>query len=176
MSRATWWTGLACGLVLACGSEDREPGSGGALDGGVTVPVGNGGETLTVTEPAVRAFARERRHASWTREPVTHASAGPHAVVQIYFNDLYLAARRADAYPMSPGAMAVKEIFDDRGERAGFAVAIKTAAGEGAGTWTWWEALGDPLGAGVYGVAAPLCEGCHASAASRDRSMIDRVP
>ena len=173
---------LALLALAACGSDGKGgaggSGAGGAGAGGPepTVPAGNDGTQVATTEPGLRAFTRDGLYTSWVHEPARHASAGPHATVQIYFNDKYLGARRAGSYPMPVGAMAVKEIYDDAGKRVGFAVAIKTAAGEGAPTWTWWEALGDPPASGVYGIAASVCEGCHKGASARDRSLIETVP
>ena len=150
-------------------------GAAGTGGGEPSAPAGNDGSLVATSEPGLRAFARDGLYASWVHEPARHPSAGPHSIVQVFFNDKYLGARRAGSYPMPVGAMAVKEIFDDAGKRAGVAVAVKTAAGDGAQTWTWWEALGDPPGAGVYGVAASLCEGCH-KGSGRDRSLSETVP
>jgi hypothetical protein len=169
---------MAVTVLVGCGDSGAggNAGSGGGAGGDLMVPVGNDGSMLTASEAGVRAFAAARRHADWVHEAAAHVSAGPHNSVQIYFNDKYLAARRAGTYPMPVGAMAVKEIFDSSAKHIGNALAVKIAAGEGAQTWLWWEALGMPAATGIYGVAAPTCENCHKGAAARDRSLIEMLP
>jgi hypothetical protein len=144
------------------------------------VPVGNGsgnGPTvIAATKEGITAFLQTQEHQGWVKEPAPHESSGPHGRVRSYFNDKYRLARMSGTYPMPVGATSVKELYD--GEALdGWAVGIKTKAGVGADTWTWWEGFQGSLpDVKYFGVANPTCEGCHVGAAAMDRSLTPSLP
>lgn len=164
---------LALPLVLAaaCGGSDS-----GADPNATMVPVGNAGGTIAATKEGVRDWLATNEYKTWSKEAAPHDSSGPHGTVQSYFNEKYRMARMSETYPMPVGATSVKEILDGS-TLDGWAVGIKTKAGDGADTWTWYETFtGDLPEVKYFGVANPTCEGCHQGAANKDRSLTPTVP
>lgn len=158
-------------LLLACGGSDS-----GADPNATMIPVGNAGTMIAATKEGINAFLATNEHRAWIKEPAPHESSGPHGMVQSFFNDKYRAARQSGTYPMPVGATSVKELFDGT-TLDGWAVGIKTKAGDGADTWTWYESFVSDLPEVKYfGVANPTCEGCHVGGADKDRSLTPTVP
>lgn len=161
------WLSLVVALLApACSSGPTPPG---------TFPVANDGGMVAASAEAIRDFVTSGGTSDWVREPAPHGSSGPHGLVQSSFNDAYVAARRADKYPMPVGAASVKELFEDGGAHKGWAVGIKTAAGDGADTWTWWETTSPSNETVAHGSGIYSCERCHGDS-SRDRSLTPTVP
>ena len=132
--RVTRTVGMISVAVLvaataACGASD----TGGASTA-TAIEVGNDGETADVsTAVGTAELVFSQQHRAWRAEPAVHRSTGPHGDVRVYYNDKYADAWTAGAFPMPVGAMSVKEIYDGD-EVDGYAAAIKTSEGSGAGT------------------------------------------
>lgn len=161
---------VSLGLCLAaCGSDS------GADPGASAVPVGDDGKTIAATKDGITAYLTAGDYKTWAKEAATHGTVRAHgSQVRNYFNAKYLGARRSSAYPMPVGAMCVKELYSSD-SLYGYAVAVKSRAGEGADTWTWYETTGLP-DVKYFGVANSTCEGCHAADGGRDRSLTTGVP
>lgn len=156
-------------VLVACGSDS------GADPSALSVPVGDDGKTIVGTKEGVTAFLQGGEYKSWAKEAATHSTVRAHgSQVRNYFNAKYLMARRNNAYPMPVGAMCVKELYSSD-NLYGYAVSVKTRAGEGAETWTWYETTGLP-DVQYFGVANPTCEGCHRADGGRDHSLVSGVP
>ena len=163
----------AAGFLLAsvalggCGSDAETEAA--------AVAVGDDGKVIVATKDGITAFIIAGDYLAWTKEPAVRAAARAHGGrARSYFNSKYLQARRTSTYPMPPGAMAIKELYDGA-TVFGYTVGVKTRAGEGARTWTWYETSGLPY-VQDFGVGDPICEGCHGGAADRDRSLTAAVP
>lgn len=165
------WAGffLASLALGGCGSDS------GADAAAVAVPVGDDGKVITTTKDGITAFITAGDYLAWAKEPAIRDAVRAHGGrARSYFNSKYLQARRTSTYPMPLGAMAIKELYDGA-MVFGYTVGVKTRAGEGAQTWTWYETSGLP-NVQYFGVGNPTCEGCHGSAAARDRSLTAMVP
>lgn len=158
------------GLCLAaCGSDT------GADPEATAVPVGDDGKTLTASKDGITAYLNSGDYRAWGKEPDVRDAVRAHGGrARSYFNAKYLQARRTGSYPMAVGAMSVKELYRDSSVY-GYAVGVKTRAGSGAETWTWYETTGLPE-VKYFGVANPTCEGCHGADGGRDRSLATTIP
>ena len=103
---------------------------------------------------------------NWPKESAPHRSMGPHkALVLTYLNPTLDRSLEAKAASHPKGAAAVKELLDEVGKPAGWAVSVKTVPDSAAGKgWYWYEILGTTASSTVVSQAPgqPLCTGCHA--------------
>lgn len=103
---------------------------------------------------------------TWPKESAPHRSMGPHKVLVLtYLSPTLDRSLEAKAAVHPKGAAAVKELLDDVGKPAGWAVSVKTAPESAGGKgWYWYEILGTTAGSTVVSQASgqPLCTGCHA--------------
>ncbi len=101
----------------------------------------------------------------WPKESAPHRSMGPHkALVITYLNPTLDRSLEAKVAAHPKGAAAVKELLDEVGKPAGWAVSVKTAPdSEGGKGWYWFEILGTTASSTVVSKAPgqPLCTGCH---------------
>lgn len=166
---------IVAGLLVAslalggCGSDSgADPGAG-------AVPVGDDGKTIAATRDGITAFITTGDYLAWVKEPAIRDAIRAHGGrARSFFNSKYLQARRTSTYPMPLGAMAIKELYTGT-TLYGYTIGVKTRAGEGAQTWTWYETNGLP-DVDYFGVGNATCEGCHGGAAARDRSLTAMVP
>jgi hypothetical protein len=102
---------------------------------------------------------------NWPRESAPHRSMGPHkALVLTYLNPTLDRSLEAKATSHPKGAAAVKELLDEAGKKAGWAVSVKTAPDSAGGKgWYWFEILGTTASGTVVSQepGQPLCTGCH---------------
>lgn len=103
-----------------------------------------------------------------THEKEMHPSAGPHTKVglpvRVYMNDEIANSLASinEEHPM--GAGIVKEMFDENGELAGWAVMVKTQeTSEGGKGWFWYEVTSteDPNALAAMGNGVIGCTSCH---------------
>jgi hypothetical protein len=101
----------------------------------------------------------------WPKESAPHRSMGPHkALVITYLNPTLDRSLDAKAATHPKGSAAVKELLDEVGQLAGWAVSVKSSAeSEGGKGWYWYELLGTTSSGAVVSQAhgEPLCSGCH---------------
>lgn len=162
--------GLLVGPGLSgCGRDS------GADPDATAIPVGDDGKTIAATKDGITAYLMTGDYMAWGKEPAIRDAVRAHGTkARSYFNLKYLQARRSDVYPMQRGAMSIKELYNDT-TLYGYAVGVKTQAGEGAQTWTWYETTGLPT-VQYFGVANSTCEGCHSADGGRDRSLAPNIP
>ena len=115
------------------------------------------------------AFLTSKEYSKYsTKEKDKHPSAGPHTQVglpvRVFMNDKIATSLAAGNAEHPKGATIVKEMFNDKGELAGWAVMAKThdSTDEGNG-WFWYEVTSTTdensiaaMGNGVVG-----CISCH---------------
>lgn len=160
---------LLAPLLHGCGRDT------GADPNATAVPVGDDGKSIDATKDGVTAYILSGDYMNWGKEPAIRDTVRAHGTkARSFFNSKYLQARHGDSYPMPVGAMAIKELYNDTTLR-GYAASVKTQAGAGAETWTWYETSGLP-DVQYFGVANPTCEGCHSADGGRDRSLAPTVP
>jgi hypothetical protein len=104
------------------------------------------------------------------KESKRHPSAGPHTKigldVRVFMNDALAKSLADEAVQHPAGSAVVKEMFSEKGELRGWAVAVKTATDSADGQgWFWYEVKSTtdnrrPVAA-ANGVG--LCSGCHAA-------------
>lgn len=155
---------LFCGLA-GCKFGDTPEGM---------FPIGNEGQVIGGSSDDLRSFVIGGGTSTWIREAAPRQS-GVHGRVQAAFNNLYLEARRTNNLPMPLGASCVKEILNDDNTHAGWTMSLKTKEGDGADTWTWWEAFAPDHQHAAFGIGIFSCERCH-GAFSKDRSLISTIP
>ncbi|HQR75826.1 MAG TPA: hypothetical protein PLR35_05315 [Burkholderiaceae bacterium] len=101
----------------------------------------------------------------WPKESAPHRSMGPHkSLVITYLNPALDRSLESKAASHPKGAAAVKELLDEVGKPAGWAVSVKTAPDSlGGKGWYWYEILGTTASGTVVSQAPgqPLCTGCH---------------
>lgn len=157
-----------CFGLMGCRDTGSDPNA-------TAVPVGDDGATIAATKEGITAYINTGDYLAWAREPAVRDSVRAHGGrVRTSFNNKYLQARRTDTYPMPIGAMAVKELYEGTSVY-GYTVSIKTRAGLGADTWTWYETT-DPPDVKYFGVGNPACDGCHSADRGRDRSLATIIP
>jgi hypothetical protein len=102
----------------------------------------------------------------WPKESAPHRSMGPHKVLVItYLNATLDRSLEAKAATHPKGSAAVKELLDEVGKLAGWAVSVKSSVeSEGGKGWYWYELFGTTSSGSVVSQAhgEPLCSGCHA--------------
>ncbi len=113
---------------------------------------------------ALQAWLADGHYKSWACEADPHPARPPgaHGINRICSNAA-LSSSQNGAFPV--GAASVKEIFTSAGQFRGYAVGRKVEGGDAAGSWYWYEAVGDTIYAD--GTNAGVCVSCH-EAASRD--------
>lgn len=157
-------TGALVLLLGGCGSDT------GADPGATAIPVGNDGRSIAATKDGITAYVQAGEYRAWESEPAIRDAVRAHGGrARSYFNSKYAQARRGNTYPMPLGAMSIKELYSGT-TVYGYAIGVKTQAGSGAQTWTWYETTGLP-DVKYFGVANPTCEGCHAADGGHDRSL-----
>jgi len=146
-------------LGAGCGS-DNAPGTGpdpilpGELDAVSDAVLATDSATLF-------SFLQDRSYKSMLAEPAVHESDGPHGDVRVFINQRLAISLQngSDEHPV--GSSAVKELYAS-GTLRGWAVEVKTAAGQGGAGWYWYENFSvsdnDPV---VDGQNVGLCTGCH---------------
>lgn len=155
--------------LCGCGSDS------GADPSAAAVPVGDDGKTIAATKDGITAYILSGDYMSWGKDPAIRSSVAAHGgTARSYFNRKYLQARRTDTYPMELGAMAIKELYNGT-TLYGYVAGVKTRAGQGAETWTWYETTGLP-NVQYFGVANPVCERCHSADSGHDRSLATFIP
>lgn len=111
---------------------------------------------------ALERWLGARHYLSWRCETMISPprNGGNHGRQRICANDLVL---QTTAGPYPVGASSVKELFDMTDAPNGFAVGIKIEAGDGPGTWYWYERRGtDPAARPkAEGIGVPDCAVCH---------------
>jgi len=133
---------------------------------------GDGGDAEARAE--VVAFLKGRSYQAWTAEPASHASAGPHGLVRVFFDPVVEASLRAGAAAHPTGSTLVKELYDDDGTTLiGHAYERKEEVGGGGAAWTFFQGftLDDYTGA-TFGRGAAACAGCHAGGNDFVMSML----
>lgn len=173
--RATHAPPVLSGLLVACLGLGGCGGATGTEADAAAVPVGDDGKIINTTKDGITAYLKSGDYLTWGKEPAIRDTVRAHGnQARSYFNSKYLLARRNDIYPMAIGAMAVKELYNGT-SLYGYSVGIKTRSGAGADTWTWYETTGLPT-VQYYGIANPICEGCHSADNGNDRSLAPYIP
>ncbi len=118
------------------------------------------------TDPdSLFAFLREGKYKSWTRESKIRPTNAPHNEhVLTYLNAILNESMRSGKSDHPAGSAAVKEMYDEDKNLAGWAVSAKTQAdSDGGKNWYWYEVTStiDPSQIVVEGLGAPLCISCH---------------
>jgi hypothetical protein len=113
---------------------------------------------------ALLAWLRADGYRQWPKESAPHRSMGAHRTLVItYLNPALDGSLRAGSKSHPVGSASVKELLDEQGRRAGWAVSMKTAADsqEGKG-WDWFELSDSNAGsAAASSRGLPACVGCH---------------
>lgn len=166
---------VLAGLLLTClglGGCGNNPGT---ETNSAAVPAGDDGKIVDTSKDGITAYISTGDYLAWGKEPAIRDTVRAHgSKARTYFNRKYLMARRGDVYPMPIGAMAIKELYNGT-TLYGYSVGVKNRSGSGAETWTWYETTGLPT-VQYYGVANPICEGCHSADDGRDRSLAPYIP
>jgi hypothetical protein len=101
----------------------------------------------------------------WPKESAPHRSMGPHkALVITYLNPTLDRSLESKAATHPKGSAAVKELLDEGGKLAGWAVSVKSSAESESGKgWYWYEQFGTTSSGSVVSQShgEPLCSGCH---------------
>ena len=146
------------------------------LLGGVSSLMGCGADNTsdpqlppTTGHVDVEAWLAKGYYKAWHCEAAPHAARAPspHGTDRVCSNDL-LSGAGAGEFPA--GSAGVKEVLDNVGNVAGYAVYRHAKAGTTADTWYWYErAPGGFIAAdnfGDQGVAKSFCVSCHTLAGS----------
>lgn len=147
---------LAIALLVGCGTDSQVAEN---------LPDSDVGQSESQLPPrghaALQTWLTRGDYKSWTCEDAPHAARPPgaHGSNRICSNDV-LSASTDGTFPV--GAASVKELWRE-GKVFGFAVGVKLTGGADAGSWYWYEAVGDT----VYGdgTNVGVCVNCHAGAA-----------
>lgn len=107
------------------------------------------------------AWLQDGNYLDWTSESALHPPVGPHFhQVLTYFNDPLLASLAAGNPSHPAGSAAVKELYGNGGELAGWAAMVKTQDDSNGGmSWYWYEGFGDSISFSGFGLG--VCTGCH---------------
>lgn len=166
-------------LGVSCTSGDADDTSSGDTSGGAGTSGADdatteGGAAVPTDAAAMTAWLADDGYAGWSAETAAHASTGPHGRVLTYFNDDLVASFDGTTGPGAPviathpvGSASVKELLADDDTVTGWAVMVKTTAGDDAASWYWYLAMGDSVSAEGDGLGT--CDGCHAA------TGVDRV-
>ena len=160
-------------LCASCTAGDADDSSGGGTsDGADTSGAADDATTEGVAAvptdaAAMTAWLADDGYAGWSAETAAHASTGPHGRVLTFFNDDLVASFDGGNTTHPVGSASVKELLADDDNVTGWAVMVKTAAGDDAASWYWYLAMGDSVSAEGNGLGT--CDGCHAA------TGIDRV-
>jgi hypothetical protein len=102
-------------------------------------------------------------------ESEVHEGVGPHFGRVRTFINQELAVSLASGESEHPvGAAAVKELYGEGEDVAGYSVMVKTREGRGGDTWYWYEEYQGTLYADEQGDSR--CTGCHSSGVDHFRS------
>lgn len=153
-------------VVLGVGcSDDPSPG-----------PSYEGDPLVAPEDPAdIVAWANQKGYLEWWCEMGVHPGSGIHdGDVQVCMNTEMVEALLAGEMHHPKGAMAVKELYDDKGKLHGWAVSLKieTTSGDNAdpNAWYWVEHID-----GETTIDAPgdeTCAGCHSGAFGQGQDYV----
>jgi len=131
----------------------------------LAIPVARANDVPPTESTALLKWLQAGTYKAWPKESAPHRSMGPHQVLVLtYLNPALDRSLEAKAATHPKGAAAVKELLDDGGKLAGWAVTVKTTTdSEGAKGWYWYEILGVTSQGQVVAQANghPLCSSCH---------------
>ena len=146
---------LMLALVVGCTNDDPVAEKDAAPPGTQGDP-----ELPPQGHAPIKAWLAEGHYKDWACEDTPHPARPPgaHGTNRICSNAA-LSASTTGAYPV--GAASVKELWQN-GAITGFAVGLKIAEGNAAGSWYWYEAFGDSVVAD--GANKGICVNCHAGA------------
>jgi len=120
-------------------------------------------------------LANADNYASWTHDSSVHPSAGPHGMVQTYFNPTLAASMAAGNTQHPVGSVAIMRVYlADKTTPVGHAVLAKASAGTDAGTWFFYSADDDGHTASILGLGntATDCAACHQTGKDYIRSTL----
>ena len=151
--------------VFACGSSKSDDSASGTT------------EDLSDTSlDSIKAFIAKASFKTWTAEKSVHTSAGPHAMVKVYFNPTILTSLRNKSTTHPKGSILVKELYENDGTTLrGYALSVKTAEGTDANNWVWYEGILPSYANPSYGRGRPFCADCHVSGTDYVLSTVDRI-
>ena len=117
------------------------------------------------------AFVKAGEHRAWTHESALRETDAPHGTyVVAYLNSILEKSMKAgiDTHPV--GSAAVKEMFDESRDPAGWAVSVKVKPdSDGGNGWYWYETTSNVDANAIpvrgtrtgEGLGAGICIGCH---------------
>jgi hypothetical protein len=109
------------------------------------------------------AFLREGKYKSWARESEIRITNAPHNEhVLTYLNTILDESMKSGKSDHPAGSAAVKEMYDEAKNLAGWAVSVKTEGdSDGGKNWYWYEVT-SPIDPSQIVVEGPrLCISCH---------------
>lgn len=125
--------------------------------------------SVPASPDALFAFLQSRAYTTFAAESEVRPTSAPHmSLVRTFLNPTLEASLAAGAGSHPVGAAAVKELYDSRGELAGWAAMVKIADSDGSdgAAWYWYEVFSPTTGSPtIEGVGNTVCTGCHASGA-----------
>jgi hypothetical protein len=118
---------------------------------------------IPTSGPELLAWLQAGNYLDWTSESALHPPVGPHfQLVLTYFNEPLLASLAAGDASHPAGSAAVKELYNNGGELAGWAAMVKTQDdSDGGMSWFWYEGFGDSISFSGFGLG--VCTSCHDS-------------
>jgi len=106
-------------------------------------------------------LANADNYASWTHDSSVHPSAGPHGMVQTYFNATLAASMKAGNTQHPTGSVAIARFYqDDKTTPDGYAVMAKARDGSGGDNWFFYSVHGSDAPTAL-GLGVADCVACH---------------
>ena len=125
------------------------------------------------------AFVKAGKHKAWTHESTLRETDAPHGTyVVAYLNSILEKSMKAGNDTHAVGSAAVKEMYDENRDPAGWAVSVKVKPdSDGGKGWYWYETMSNVNANAIpvrgtrtgEGLGAGICIGCHS------RSGVDYV-
>ena len=127
------------------------------------------GTTVPTNQDELFAFLKGKSYASWdAKESSLHPSRGPHTnfgkPVRVFMNETLAESMGSGNREHPIGSTAVKEMYDDAGVLAGWAVEIKTKdQSDGGDGWFWYEVTSTETGDAPFAIGNGVsgCYTCH---------------
>lgn len=117
----------------------------------------------------LEVFLSAGEYLDFEAESAVHEGAGPHfGRVRTFINEELVTSLDSGEAEHPVGSAAIKELYGDGEEVAGFAVMVKTREGSGGDAWYWYEGYRGTLYADEQGDSS--CTGCHSSGVDHFRS------
>lgn len=153
-------TSAALAVVGVGGCAADDGGDGGGYEGDPEV---------APEDPAqFQAWLETRGYRAWAQESAPHPSRGPHPrLVKAYVNPALEASLQAGNEHHPAGAVAVKEVYDEDGEKVtGWSMSAKLAETSGEvpdpEAYYWFDVLDDEVRIDEQGTT--FCYDCHSAA------------